>query len=112
MVPLCLHQLELLFGAVQEEMAEIQQERELDQQEHRARMQRAAQAADTRLAEYQDRKVTELEQIHAKLQDVLDKKNATIAQLRESLEAAHARLEAHEQEMRKQKLELFEQMKW
>lgn len=46
------------------------------------------------------------------MQEVLDKKNATIAQLRSALDAAHARIDAYEGDIRKHKLELFEQMKW
>lgn len=83
-----------------------------DAQHHKEQLQRAARDAEQQLAEYQERKVAEMEQIHAKLQGVLDKKNSTIAQLRESLNSANERLARHEHDMRKHKLELFEQMKW
>ena len=66
--------------------------------------------AHARLNGYKDRKVVEMEQIHDKLQAVLNKKNNTISQLRSSLEQAHTRLAAHESEMRRQKLELLDQL--
>jgi hypothetical protein len=96
----------------QDELCQSRREREQERHVAAARLQAALADADARMQGYQGRKVAEMEQIHSKLQGVLDKKNATILQLRESLEAAHARLAAHEAEMRKQKLELFEQMKW
>lgn len=99
-------------GGVQEALAEGQQERQADAAAAAARQQQALLDADARLQGYQQRKVAEMEAIHEKLQGVLDKKNATIQQLRGSLDAAHARMAAHEAEMRRQKLELFEQMKW
>ena len=93
-------------------MQEARQGWERDRQEWCARLQHAENTAEKRLREYQERKVVEMGQIHGKLQDVLDKKNDTIGQLREALGAAKAQLAAHEQDMRKHKLELFEQMKW
>lgn len=87
---------------------------DLDAQKHEAaaEAQRLERAAADQAAAARERAAREMEQIHGKLQDVLDKKNATIEQLRGSLEAAHKRMAAHEQDMRRHKLELFEQMRW
>lgn len=97
---------------MQEKLNDAQEDWGQERMDFRARMQQLSRDADNQLAEYKERKVLEMEQIHSKLQDVLDKKNATISQMRVSLETAHARLAANEQDMRKHKLELFEQMKW
>lgn len=101
-----------IHGLLQGELAESHRDRQADRQHSKQQLQQAAQDADEQLARYQERKVAEMEQIHTKLQTVLDKKNATISQLRESLGCANATLAQHEQDMRKHKLELFESMKW
>jgi hypothetical protein len=85
-----------------------------DAQQHEAkvRLQQLEQSYTEKLSEQRERSAEELGRIHLKLQTVLGKKNNTIEQLRTSLEEANKRLAAHEQDMRRHKLELFEQMKW
>lgn len=69
-----------------------------------------ASQSEAALQEYKQQKAEEMEQIHDKLQAVLSKKNVTISQLRASLEAAHVRLEVHEEDVRREKRQLLEQL--
>jgi len=100
----------LTVARAQLDLEEKQLEVERERRTCQVHVEEVAADAQARLAEYKDRKVAEMEQIHEKLQAVLGKKNATISQLRASLEQAHLRLAAHEKDVRRQKLELLRSM--
>jgi hypothetical protein len=77
-----------------------------------ANLQKSARAADERLEKYKRSHAEEMDHIHVKLKDVLQRKNDTVTRLQSSLESAEARIVAYEEQMRREKLRLLEQMQW
>eukprot|EP00892_Ulva_mutabilis_P006427 jgi/Ulvmu1/4156/UM019_0135.1 len=107
-----LRELQNLHNVAQTEIGQWKHIVKEQKNKHQHVLVDAAAAAEKRLKELGRSRMEEMEQIHSKLKDVLQRKNDTIQRLQQSLDEANGRISLYEEDIHFEKIKVLEQMKW